>query len=204
VAPPSQTHWQRASRSFTCTPLGLNPGLFWLRSQGPRMDIPVSHHPWGHWHSGPLPSPPLLYTFWYVGTINFPTPFFQFSTPPPPPPLPHTHTPNVIRESTCLHTSLVGLLAVCSNFLCCQTPACRLVDLIEDWQVGKQLFSWKNEVVNTPTNVANGNCQVELNIATSQWHYTAQYPLLRSSSTLTKWVYFLKESYFVFEEFELL
>jgi hypothetical protein len=130
--------------------------------------------------------------------------FFSSLLLRPPPPLPHTHTPNVIRESTCLHTSLVGLLAVCSNFLCCQTPACRLVDLIEDWQVGKQLFSWKNEVVNTPTNVANGNCQVELNIATSQWHYTAQYPLLRSSSTLTKWVYFLKESYFVFEEFELL
>jgi hypothetical protein len=31
--PPSQAHWQRerASRSFTCTPLGLNPGP-WFRS----------------------------------------------------------------------------------------------------------------------------------------------------------------------------
>jgi hypothetical protein len=120
LAPPSQTHWQSARRSFTSTPLGLNPGLFWLRSQGPRMEIPVSHHSWGHWHSRPLPSPPLLYTFWYVGTINFPIPLFQFSIPP------HTHTPNVIRDSTCLHTSLVGPLAVCSNFLCCQTPVADL------------------------------------------------------------------------------
>ncbi len=46
LAPPSQSHWQRAGRSFTCTPVGLNPGPFW-RSQGPRIGYTSEPSPMG-------------------------------------------------------------------------------------------------------------------------------------------------------------
>jgi hypothetical protein len=41
---PSQAHWQRAGRSFTCTPMGLNPRPFVIL-EGAKQ---ASHHPWAY------------------------------------------------------------------------------------------------------------------------------------------------------------
>lgn len=46
LAPASQAQWQRAGRTFTCTPLGLEPRPFLEVPGSQRGAIPLSHHPW--------------------------------------------------------------------------------------------------------------------------------------------------------------
>jgi hypothetical protein len=43
LAPPSEAHWQRTGRCFTCTPLGSKPDPLF---EVPEWAIPGSHHPW--------------------------------------------------------------------------------------------------------------------------------------------------------------
>ncbi len=46
LASTSEVHWQRANRSFSCTPLGLNTGPF-CSPRDPEGSVSVTHHPWG-------------------------------------------------------------------------------------------------------------------------------------------------------------
>jgi hypothetical protein len=52
--------------------------------------------------------------------------------------------------------------------------------------------------------VANGNCQAELNIATSQWHLHSPISSPKLIFHADKMNLFSKGKYFFFEEFELL